>query len=145
MKAIWFDMDGVMAGLYDVENWLDYLLASDPYPYKVARPLINMSLLARLLNRLQADGYYIGIVSWLSKNGTVEYNEAVTNAKLAWLNKHLHSVHWDEIVIIPYGTPKHEAVSVEGILFDDEEHNRKVWNGIAYDETKIFEILKGLV
>ena len=62
---------------------------------------------------------------------------------LHWV--HLHSVHWDEIVIVPYGTPKHEAVSVKGILFDDEEHNRKTWNGIAYDETKIFEILKGLV
>ena len=143
MKAIWFDMDGVMAGLYDVENWLDYLLASDPYPYKVARPLINMSLLARLLNRLQADGYYIGIVSWLSKNGTVEYNEAVTNAKLAWLNKHLHSVHWDEIVIIPYGTPK--SWFGDGILFDDEERNRKEWNGFAYEPSEIIEVLNSLL
>lgn len=143
-KAIWFDMDGVIVGLYNVENWLNYLLMSDPYPYKVARPLVNMNMLARLLNRLQAGGYHIGIVSWLSKSGTESYNKAVTSAKLAWLDKHLHSVHWDEIVIVPYGTPKHEAVSVEGILFDDEEHNRETWGGIAYDETKIFEILKSL-
>ena len=145
MKAIWFDMDGVMAGLYDVKNWLDYLLASDPYPYKAAKPQVNMNLRARLLKRLQAEGWHIGIVRKKKKNATDEYNKAVTNAKQAWLNKHLHSVHWDEIVIVPYGTPKHEAVSVEGILFDDEEHNRKTWNGIAYDETKIFEILKGLI
>ena len=148
-KAIWFDMDGVMAGLYNVENWLDYLLASDPYPYKAARPLINMSRLARLLNRLQADGYHIGIVSWLSKNSTIEYNEAVTNAKLAWLNKHLHSVHWNEIVIVPYGTPKHEAVSVGGILFDDEEHNRKEWScgnseNLAFDVDNILGILEAV-
>ena len=142
---IFFDMDGTIANLYGVENWLDFLRAEEVIPYKEAMPMVNMSQLARLLNRLQAEGYKIGIISWTSKNGTAEYNEAVTNAKLAWLNKHLHSVHWDEIVIIPYGTPKHEAVSVEGILFDDEEHNRKAWNGIAYDETKIFEILKGLV
>ena len=146
-RAIWFDMDGVMAGLYNIENWLDYLLASDPYPYKVAHPLINMNLLARLLNRLQANGYYIGIVSWLSKNGTIEYNEAVTNAKLAWLNKHLHSVYWDEIVIVPYGTCKRTAVNFEGILFDDEEHNRKEWakgEGLAFNVENIIEILKGL-
>lgn len=143
-RAIWFDMDGCIADLYGVPNWLEYLINSDPLPYKAAKPLINMNSLARLLNRLQAKGYYIGIVSWLSKNGTESYNEAVTNAKLAWLNKHLHSVHWDEIVIVPYGTPKHEAVSIEGILFDDEERNRTNWTGIAYDVENIIEILKGL-
>lgn len=143
-RAIYFDMDGCIADLYGVPNWLEYLIASDPYPYKAARPLINMNSLARLLNRLQADGYHIGIVSWLSKSGTESYNEAVTNAKLAWLNKHLHSVHWDEIVIVPYGTPKHEAVSIEGILFDDEERNRTNWTGTAYDVENIIEILKGL-
>ena len=143
-KAMWFDMDGCIADLYGVPNWLEYLINSDPYPYKAAKPLINMNSLARLLNRLQAEGYHIGIVSWLSKSGTESYNEAVTNAKLAWLNKHLHSVHWDEIVIVPYGTPKHEAVSIEGILFDDEERNRTNWTGIAYDVENIIEILKGL-
>ena len=143
-KAIWFDMDGTIADLYGVPNWLEYLINSDPLPYKAAKPLINMNSLARLLNRLQAKGYHIGIVSWLSKSGTESYNEAVTNAKLAWLNKHLHSVHWDEIVIVPYGTPKHEVVSIEGILFDDEERNRTNWTGIAYDVENIIEILKGL-
>ena len=143
-KAIYFDMDGTIADLYGVPNWLEYLINSDPLPYKAAKPLVNMNTLARLLNRLQAKGYHIGIVSWLSKSGTESYNEAVTNAKLAWLNKHLHSVHWDEIVIVPYGTPKHEAVSIEGILFDDEERNRTNWTGTAYDVENIIEILKGL-
>ena len=143
-RAIWFDMDGTIADLYGVPNWLEYLINSDPLPYKAAKPLVNMNTLARLLNRLQAKGYHIGIVSWLSKSGTESYNEAVTNAKLAWLNKHLHSVHWEEIVIINYGTPKHEAVSIEGILFDDEERNRTNWTGIAYDVENIIEILKGL-
>ena len=144
-KAIMFDMDGVLAGLYDVPNWLESLIASDPTPYKVAKPLVNMSRLARLLNRLQAEGYHIGIVSWLSKNATSEYDSAVTMAKKEWLNRHLHSVHWDEIVIVPYGVPKHEMVQyATGILFDDESRNRENWPGVAYDETRIFEILKGL-
>ena len=143
-RAIYFNMDGTIADLYGVPNWLEYLINSDPLPYKAAKPLINMNSLARLLNRLQAKGYHIGIVSWLSKSGTESYNETVTNAKLAQLNKHLHSVHWDEIVIVPYGTPKHEAVSIEGILFDDEERNRTNWTGIAYDVENIIEILKGL-
>lgn len=145
-KAIYFDMDGTIANFYGVENWLDYLVNNDPTPYRVARPLVNMNRLARLLNRLQAEGYYIGIVSWLSKCGTAEYNEVVTATKVEWLNRHLNSVHWNEIKIVPYGTPKQEVVNVTGgILFDDEAPNRANWIGTAYDVDNIIEILKGLV
>ena len=144
-KAIYFDMDGTIANFYGVPNWLDYLIASDPTPYKVARPLLNMSHLARLLNQLQNDGWHIGIVSWLSKSGTAEYNEVVTTTKVEWLNRHLHSVNWNEVVIVPYGTPKQEVVQFEtGILFDDETPNRNNWIGTAYDVQNIIEILKGL-
>ena len=144
-NAIMFDMDGVLAGLYNVPNWLDYLIANDPTPYAVAKPLVNMNRLARLLNRLQAKGWHIGIVSWLSKSGTDEFNATVTATKKAWLDRHLHSVHWDEVVIVPYGVPKHEMVRfATGILFDDESRNRENWTGIAYDVDNIIEILKGL-
>lgn len=144
-KAIYFDMDGTIANFYGVENWLDYLIASDTTPYRVAQPLINMNSLARLLNRLQAEGYHIGIVSWLSKCGTETYNAETTATKMDWLNRHLHSVHWNEIKIVPYGTPKQEVVDVVGgILFDDELPNRTNWIGTAYDVDNIIEILKGL-
>ena len=144
-NAIYFDMDGTIANLYGVENWLDYLIASDPTPYAIAKPLVNMNRLARLLNRLQAEGYHIGIVSWLSKNSTETYDNAVTLAKIRWLDRHLHSVHWDEIKIVPYGTPKQNVVEVVGgILFDDESRNRENWTGTAYDVENILEILKGL-
>lgn len=147
MKAIYFDMDGTIANFYDVPNWLDFLIASDPTPYRVAKPLVNMNSLARLLNRLRARGYHIGIVSWTSKSGTDEFNEAIKVAKLKWLDRHLHSVTWDEIEIIPYGFPKQKAVryASEGILFDDEAPNRNNWTGTAYDVENILEILKGLI
>ena len=145
-RAIYFDMDGTIADLYGVPNWLDYLINSDPLPYKAARPLVNMNSLARLLNRLQADGWHIGIVSWLSKSGTTEFNEVVTATKVEWLNRHLHSVNWNEVVIVPYGTPKQEVVQfATGILFDDEVPNRENWTGTAYDVENILEILKGLI
>ena len=144
-KAIYFDMDNTIANLYGVPNWLDFLMASDPYPYRVAQPLVNMNSLARLLNHLQADGWHIGIVSWLSKSGTDEYNEVVTTTKVEWLNRHLHSVNWNEVVIVPYGTPKQVVVQFPtGILFDDETPNRINWTGTAYDVQNIIEILKGL-
>ena len=138
-----FDMDGTIADLYGVDNWLGYLIAEDTTPYAVAKPLINMSALARKLNALQRNGYELAIISWLSKSGSVEYNEAVTAVKMAWLAKHLPSVHWDRITIVPYGTPKQNfCYNSNDILFDDEERNRNNWAGRAYGAENILEILR---
>lgn len=138
-----FDMDGTIANLYGVENWLEYLIAEDTTPYEIAEPLLRLSALARKLNNLQKMGYELAIISWLSKNGSDEYNEAVTEAKEKWLAKHLPSVHWDRVTIVPYGTPKENFCgNALDILFDDEERNRNNWTGRAYDVQNIMEILK---
>lgn len=143
--TIFFDMDGTIADLYGVDNWLDYLIASDTLPYAVAKPLLRLNSLARVLNRLQREGYRIGVISWLSKSGTEEYNNAVTEVKKNWLKKHLASVHFDEINIVKYGTPKQMFARTENdILFDDEEKNRNNWTGKAFDVNAILEILKGM-
>lgn len=145
-KAIYFDMDGTIADLYAVNDWLPMLRAYDPKPYAQAKPLVNMQVLARLLNRLKANGYHIGIISWLSKESTAEYDNAVTKAKIEWLNKHLKSVEWDEVNIVAYGTPKQNIVTYNnGILFDDELNNRVNWVGTAYDVDNIIEVLKGVL
>lgn len=142
---IWFDMDGTIANLYSVENWLDYLMSGDVYPYAVATPLLRMCSLAKVLNRLQREGYGIGIISWLSKSGTTEYNAKVTETKKKWLKKHLASVKWDEINIVPYGTPKEKYAKENDILFDDEKKNRENWTGsIAFDVFNIMDVLKSL-
>lgn len=145
-KAIYFDMDGTIANLYAVKNWLEDLENENERPYKNAKVMINMSLLARYLNQLQKIGYTIGIVSWLSKHGGRAYNEKVTNIKLNWLRLHLKSVRFDEIHIIEYGTPKETIVkNPNGILFDDEKRNRDNWLGIAYNEKNILKNLKNLL
>lgn len=141
-KAIYFDMDGTIANLYGVENWLDYLIKGDATPYEIAKPLFNMSALARVLNRLQREGYTIGIISWLSKNSTAEYDRLVTQAKLNWLNKHLKSVKFDSVQIVAYGTPKYTLG--RGILFDDEIGNRTAWGEGAFDVDNILGVLKSL-
>ena len=143
--TIYFDMDGTIADLYGVENWLDYLLACNALPYEIAKPLLRLNTLARLLNRLQKEGYKIGIISWLAKNSSEEYDAAVTKAKTTWLKTHLASVKFDKIHIVKYGTPKETfATSETDILFDDEENNRNNWTGTAFDVNEIIEILKSL-
>ena len=137
-----FDLDGTIANLYGVENWLDYIIAEDTTPYRVAKPLVRFATLARRLNTLKAEGYEIAVITWLAKGATEEYDKAVAETKKAWLKKHLPTVEWNEINIVPYGTPKenfcHNPLDV---LFDDEEHNRVNWTGRAYDVQNILEIL----
>lgn len=144
MKAIIFDMDGTIADLYSVKDWLPKLRAEDPSPYLDAKPLVRLSLLARKLNKLQRTGYKIGVVSWGSKVSSPEYLDAVRAAKEKWLAQHLRSVKFDSIVVCPYGTPKSSVCpfySDSAILFDDEENNRNEWGENAFSEKEIFEIL----
>lgn len=140
---ICFDMDGTIADLYGVDGWLENLIAEDVRPYREAKVLLNMNSLAKALNKLQKAGHKIVVISWLSKCGSAEYDEKVTATKKAWLKKHLGSVKFDEINIVRYGVNKDSFRKSENdILFDDEEQNRKAWNGKAYNVDSILEVLK---
>lgn len=142
---IWFDMDGTIADLYGVENWLEMLINSDPTPYAAAKPLVNLSLLARLMNSVQRHGFKICIVTALSKNSTAEYDGAVINAKKRWLARHLKSVRFDEIRFVPYNFIKNDVNSGEDILFDDEARHLEAWTGRACPANEMIETLKSLL
>ena len=145
-RTIWFDMDGTIADLYGVPDWLPKLRACDASPYAEAKPMLNMSILARYLNKLRENGYTIGIISWLAKNSTKTYDYAVEVEKRTWLNKHLRSVSWDYIYITMYGLPKETWMNgTDDILFDDCEEIRNEWDGEAYEPIKILEVLKDLI
>ena len=138
-----FDLDGCLVGLYDVPNWLEMLIAEDTTPYAEAEPLLRLCSLARVLNRLQKNGYNLAVISWLSKSGSEAYNAEVEAVKREWLAKHLPSVKWDAIHIVPYGTPQQNYCgNALDVLFDDEEKNRNEWTGRAYNVQNILEILK---
>jgi hypothetical protein len=143
-----FDMDGTIADLYGVENWLPMIRAYDATPYMNARPLLNLSALARQLNAAQRKGAKLVIISWASKDPDPDFYEDVLAAKVEWLAEHLPSVHWDEVFITPYGHNKAKQCGVTGedfILFDDEERNRNQWkelDGLAFNPSDIVSILR---
>lgn len=144
MKFVYFDMDGTIANLYGFKNWLEYLLKEDTTPYMEAKPLMNLSALAREIHRGQKLGIKYGIISWTSKGGSTAYNKAVEEIKKAWLKKHLPSVVFDEIHVIEYGTPKSNYAKGTSYLFDDEEKNRKEWKGKAFNVNNILQDLKAI-
>ena len=141
---IWFDMDGTIADLYGVENWLEMLIAHDETPYAIAKPIVNLSVLARLMNKIQREGFEICIVSALAKDSTAEYDERVRNAKIKWLANHLKSVHFDEIRFVPYWYTKNDVNTGADVLFDDEERHLEKWTGTAVHASKMIETLKAI-
>ena len=144
-KVLNFDMDGTIADLYSIPDWLDRIRAFDATPYAEARPMVPMSALARQLNRLQKAGYKLRIISWSSKESTPEYDALVDCVKRQWLAQHLPSVHWDEIIITAYGVPKQTVgQNPGGILFDDNMMVREEWDGFAFCETQMMEVLRNL-
>lgn len=127
-KMLVFDMDGTIADLYGVEGWLEMLKNSDATPYRVARPLVDMIRLVKLLTILKNHGWKIAVTTWLAKNSTKNYDSQVRTEKIAWLKK--YGFPFDEIHLVKYGTTKAKCTRNKAdfqILIDDNEAIRKGW------------------
>ena len=147
-KTLVFDMDGTIADLYAVSNWLENIIAENVRPYAIAEPMYNMNKLVNVINRLKENGWRVAIVSWTSKHGSKEYNKEVRKVKKEWLDR--YNFPYDELHVIKYGTPKSYCMKKTGgfqILFDDEEPNRKAWrNGSTVNANEdIYKILKNML
>lgn len=143
MPTIYFDMDGTIADLYGVENWLTELRAENPAPYISAKPLVNGAWFSRTMHDFQKIGWKIGIISWLSKNSSENYCNEVKCAKENWLKSHFPSVEFDEIHIIKYGVPK--STCGRGYLFDDEEKNRVEWGNGSFPAENLLKTLRKML
>ena len=150
-NLICFDMDGTIANLYAVENWLEMLRAYNARPYEIAEPMWDMVELNMVLAELKANGYEIAIITWLSKDSTAEYDNAVRLAKKQWLED--MGFEYDYFHGVKYGTTKANTIRsyMDGyenaILIDDNDKVRNGWplgGTIKPVEENIIEVLKGL-
>lgn len=149
MKMICFDMDGTIADLYAVPDWLDKLRAGDASPYAEAAPMYDMKALREVLLKLADKGYEIRIISWLSKDSTEEYKTAVRKAKREWLEK--YNFPADKYHFIAYGRTKADCIrriaDAPAVLIDDNKKVRDGWHlGESIDPTKVnlLEVLSAL-
>jgi hypothetical protein len=137
-KVLVFDMDGTIANLYKVENWLADLRTYNPRPYIVAEPMYDMENLVGVLELLKNQGWKIAVTSWLSKESTKEYDKEVRQAKREWLAK--YNFPADEVHLVKYGTTKANCTRGLGgyqVLVDDNADVRKGWNlGATIDATE---------
>lgn len=137
IKAIYFDMDGTIADLYSVPNWLPRLRAFDASPYVDANVMVDLPKLIKLLDTLRAKNVRCGIISWGSMVSPMFYQTATKAAKIYWLHKHELQNRFDEIHVVKYGTPKHYIPKKPhrgGVLVDDNDDVCADWEkhgGIA--------------
>lgn len=126
-KMLVFDMDGTIADLYGVPNWLKLLEEESTSPYWEADPMVDIEYLSIILNELKDAGWKIAVTSWTSKGGSKTYNKAVAVAKKGWLK--MHGFPYDELHIVKYGTTKADCTRGKAdfqILVDD---NDKILDG----------------
>lgn len=151
-KMICFDMDGTISQLYAVPNWLARLNAQDPTPYLEAEAMWDMAHLAEILSALQDLGVEIRIITWLSKESTEEYKDAVRDAKIQWLAE--HGFPYDAFHGVQYGATKANSIrkylapDEKAWLIDDNAKVRNGWHmGEAIDPTNvnILELLSSLL
>ena len=151
LKMIVFDMDGTIADLYGVPNWLAKLRASDVSPYAEAAPMWDMDKLARVLEALRSKGVEIAVVTWLGMGASPAYKKQTADVKRYWLNSHHFPV--DRFHAVQYGATKADSVrnrlapGDEAMLIDDSAKVRQGWHlGPAVDptDTDILELLAGL-
>lgn len=144
-KVIAWDMDGTLADLYGVNDWLDKLHKEDATPYLEARPLVNVEELTKVLLSLKAAGYALAIVSWLAGGSSKQYDKDVRQAKRAWLDKYFPGI-FDEVHLVKYGTTKRQAVRRydEAVLVDDNAKVRKGFRGQTIDASNSKKMLREL-
>lgn len=148
--TIFFDLDGTLYDLYGRPNWLEEITTlKDPSAYADEDAvLVDMVRLHEIIFQLMDAGYRIGVISWLAKGATKEYDSAVRATKKVWIRKFLPMA--TEVHIVKYGTPKHHVmqnVHADAILVDDSAEVREAWTrGIAIDATgDIIEALATLL
>ena len=151
-KYLCFDMDGTIADLYAVNGWLEQLRAYNPNPYRVAEPMWDMVELTNAIQAIQEIGVKIVIITWASKDSTREYDMAVRQAKLDWLEE--MGFPYDFFHCVKYGTTKantirkYMEIEETAILIDDNEKVRNGWSlgeTVNPIDTDIIDFIRGLI
>lgn len=144
-----FDMDGTIADLYKVENWLAKLRKFDPSPYTEATLMVQG--VAEAIAKVRNAGAEVKVVSWLSKESNASYDKEVRKAKHEWLKA--QGIEVDSVRCVPYGKQKAYYRNPDNIniLFDDNAEVRESFEGFpmcfAIDPNAVdmVEVLEGLL
>lgn len=130
---VYLDMDGTIADLYGIENWLPRLRNSDETIFLECKPLITEN---ELFERFPTEKYEICVLSMTPLGATADYCKNVENQKNAWLDKFFPSI--TKRIYKAYGHNKNLKNSISAILVDDSEPIRNSWKGKAINPSELW-------
>lgn len=125
-QVIYLDMDGTIADLYGMENWLESLRNEVEGLFLQCNPLITET---ELLVLFPSDIYELRICSMTPMDASKEYCLKVIEEKNIWLDKHFPSI--EHRVYLEYGHNKNLRNSKNHILIDDNKTIRENYRGLA--------------
>ncbi len=123
----YLDMDGTIADLYSLPQWLDRIQNESEGLFLEPSPLITED---RFYSIFPKDKYNVKILTMLPLGATKEYEEVVKQEKLAWLSVHFPSLV-DKVIFKRYGHNKNIKGSHSALLIDDNDKIRETWKGKA--------------
>lgn len=134
MNSIWFDMDGTIAELYKVKDWLPALRSNDWSVYDRCLPRAHFERINAAIEALVENGWQVGVITWASKG--VEWGEdleAIADVKFNWLCQFFPEIADGKFACIPYGYSKAQFLEEMGdgyslaYLVDDNKEVRAEW------------------
>lgn len=133
-KVVYLDMDGTIANLYGVSDWLPKLEKEEQGLFLNLEPLVTEE---ELLNTFPKDEYEIRILSMTPNAASQEYCEIVKREKDLWLNTFFpNSI--SKRIYKKYGKSKNLRNCVNTILVDDNKTIRMLWKGKALCPTELW-------
>ncbi len=139
-SKVLFDMDGTIADLYNVNDWLNKLQDSDASVFAEAKPLVDINAFKAYLRDMKTLGHSVEISTWLPKNATNQYKKAVIKAKAEWLVKYGIMELLDAVNYLDYGVDKSQGVS--DIIYDDSDEVLLNFKGVSKSNILLYDVLK---
>ena len=130
---VYLDMDGTIADLYGVENWLPRLRSEDRTIFLECEPMITEN---ELLDYFPEDEYEIVILSMTPLGASDEYCKNVQEQKDRWLNTYFPTL--TKRIYRKYGHNKNLKNSMSAVLVDDSAPIRESWRGMALNPTTLW-------
>ena len=131
--TVLLDMDGTIADLYGIENWLPRLRNSDENIFLECAPMVTQEV---LFETFPQDKFEIKIKSMTPLGATVEYCENVIKQKTQWLKKYFPKI--ENMAFLEYGEDKKEKGSRTMYLVDDSEKIRTNFDGVALNPKNLW-------
>lgn len=147
IDSIVFDMDGTIADLYGVDDWLDKLRNEDISPYVECEPLIPMEMLTSIIQEFKDKNINVRVVSWNCMNASQEYAREVRKAKREWLQRYC-PILLEDFHVVKYGTPKNNfAKNERAILVDDNTKALRDWGNdkLTIDASETANLISNLL